>query len=389
MRFLVGLFILTFSHAVWAQAPVPSAHPVQEVEDKLKARTLREKELKVELANIKSDLSKKRKKMVGVARNIKGNENKLIKLEERIDIKRQEQLAIEVRLNEDRGAISDLVLALERVRRVPPEALIARPGAPLETAQSAMLLQSVLPRVYERAEGLKSDLAALKTIIESLKEDRAEVIKTSKELEKDHKKLASLLSQRESLYSKTAKDVKKQQAELKKISLQASNLRDLVSRIEKKQREEDARRKRQKSSGTVVTSYKTPIPKAGESQLPISGIIRVGYGKSDEIGAVSQGIRIESRAKALVVAPMGGVVDYAGPFKGYGQIIILKHQKGYHSLIAGLGKIDTVVGRAVSAGEPIGIMGSNASNNEAPALYYELRYKGHPVNPSKKISGLR
>ncbi len=389
MRLLISLIILTLPHTAWAQTPVPSAHPVQEVEDKLKARKQHEKELKAELKNIKSDLSKKKKEMVGVARHIKNNENKLIKLEERIDLKRQEQLAIEVRLNEDRGAISDLVLALERVRRVPPEALIARPGAPLETAQSAMLLQSVLPRIYGRAEGLKADLTALKSIIESLKEDRTEVIKTSKKLAGNHTRLASLLNQRESLYSKTAKDVKKQQAELKKISLQARNLRDLVSRIEKKQREEDARRKKQKSLGKLAKTYKTPIPKSGEAQLPISGIIRIGYGKSDEIGAVSQGLKIESRAKALVVAPMGGVVDYAGHFKGYGQIIILKHQKGYHSLIAGLEKIDTVVGRAVSAGEPIGRMSAKSSDNEAPTLYYELRYKGHPVNPSKKISGLR
>ena len=360
------------------------------IEEKLKDREKREKALRAELKNIKSDLAKKKKSMVSVASDIKNNEGKLIKLEARIDKKRQEQLEIEERLNKDQGAISDLVLALERVRRVPPEALVAKPGAPLETAQSAMLLQSVLPQVYGRAEGLRQDLDALKFIIEEMKKDRAEVLSVSKKLEKNHSRLAGLLKERESLYSKTATDVKKQQAELKKISQQASSLRDLVKRIEKKQREEDARNKKQKKSGnTINAAYRTPIPKAGETQLPISGLIRIGYGKQDDIGAVSKGLKIESRAKALVVAPMGGVVDYAGSFKGYGQIIILKHQKGYHSLIAGLGKIDTVVGRAVSAGEPIGKMGQNASDNEGPILYYELRYKGQPVNPSKKISGLR
>ena len=392
MRFLIAVFIavyLMLPALAAAQTPVPSAHPLKEVEKELKEREQLEKKLKAELKGIKSDLSKKRLEMVDVAKSIKNNEARLIKLEERIDIKRQEQLAIEARLNEDRGAISDLVLALERVRRVPPEALVARPGAPLETAQSAMLLQSTLPRVYGRAEGLKEDLDKLRAIIESLKEDRAEAIKTAKQLEGSHKKLSGLLSERESLYDKTAQDVKKQQAELEKISKQARNLKDLVQQIEKKQREEEAWREKQKTAGVINTSYKTPIPKSGESQLPISGIIKVGYGNSDDIGAVSQGLKIEGRKGALVVAPMGGVVDYAGPFKGYGQIIILKHQKGYHSLIAGLGKIDTVVGRAVSAGEPVGKMGSGSSDTPAPTLYYELRYKGQPVNPSKKISGLR
>ncbi len=86
---------------------------------------------------------------------------------------------------------------------------------------------------------------------------------------------------------------------------------------------------------------------------------------------------------------MGGVVDYAGIFKGYGNIIILRHEKDYHSLIAGLDKIDTIVGRAVNAGEPMGKMVSSSSDGGQPVLYYELRHKGKPVNPSKKISGLK
>ena len=165
----------------------------------------------------------------------------------------------------------------------------------------------------------------------------------------------------------------------------AAALEKAITDLETRAKEEEARRK---ASGATSARYmKTPVPKTGEAQLPIAGLIKVNYGNTDDIGAVSKGIKIEGRGGALVVAPMGGVVDYAGPFKGYGQIVILRHQKGYHSLIAGLDKIDTVVEQAVSAGEPIGKMAS--SGGKSPLLYYELRYKGQPVNPSKKISGLR
>ncbi len=385
-------FTILFAPLAQAEIPLPSAHPVKEIEDELKTKQQREQELKKEMQAIKSGLDEKKQDMLSVAKKIKKNEQKLINLEQRIDAKEQEQLAIEVRLNQDRGSISDLVLALERMRRIPPEALLARPGAPLETAQSAMLLQSVLPSIHHRAEGLKKDVEALEKIITDLKADRESVIETSKNLETDRKKLSAILSEREQLYSKTAHDVEEQQAELKKISSQAKNLRDLVARIEKRQKEEDERHKQvslnSSSSKTIARATPTRIPRAGEAQLPVSGLIRVGYGKQDDIGAISQGLKIEGRENALVVAPMGGVVDYTGNFKGYGQIIILKHQKGYHSLVAGLGKIDTVVGRAVSAGEPIGRMGV-IENGKAPLLYYELRYQGNPVNPSKKISGLK
>ena len=109
--------------------------------------------------------------------------------------------------------------------------------------------------------------------------------------------------------------------------------------------------------------------------MPVSGIIRINYGQQDEIGAPSEGLHIEGRQGGLVVSPMGGIVRYTGPFRRYGQLIIVEHKKGYHSLVAGLARIDTVVGQSLAAGEPIGILGD-------ANLYYELRYKGRPVNPS-------
>jgi septal ring factor EnvC (AmiA/AmiB activator) len=197
-------------------------------------------------------------------------------------------------------------------------------------------------------------------------------------LQENKKKLSTVLSKREAIYATTEKDIKTKNAKLSKISAQAWNLKDLVKKLEQRQKAENAKR-----------TKSPPIPSPGNGQLPAGGRILVGYGKTDEIGAVSQGLKIQTRPDALIVAPMGGIIDYAGQFKGYGNLIIIKHQKNYHSLIAGLSKIDTVVGRQVSAGEPIGKMASSSGNNSLQTLYYELRYKGSPVNPSKRISGLR
>ena len=85
---------------------------------------------------------------------------------------------------------------------------------------------------------------------------------------------------------------------------------------------------------------------------------------------------------------MGGVVEFAGPFKSYGNIILIKHNHKYHSLVAGLEKISSVVGQSVEAGEPLGQMGKNMSDGRPPNLYYELRHRGQPINPSRKINGL-
>jgi septal ring factor EnvC (AmiA/AmiB activator) len=365
---------------------MPSAHPSLEIERERDEREAREKRLKSEMSDIRAELERKKNDLIDVAADIKDNETELLQLEQDIAEKRQRQLDIEVRLDKDRGALSELILAMQRIERVPPEALIARPGAPLETAQSAMLLRNILPRLNKQAEELNNNLEELTKIIASLEEDREAALKTAKKLERNRTTLTGLLKERESLYARTEQDIASNKAELERISAQAKNLRELVARIEKKQQEEEARRQRQAELKKEAV-VQTPVPRSGVAQVPLAGMIRTGYGKSDDIGAISKGIRIDGRSNAMVVAPMGGVVDFAGPFKGYGQIIIIRHEDEYHSLVAGLARIDTVVGRAVSAGEPIGQMAAEPAE-DGNALYYELRHRGQPDNPAKKIPGL-
>ena len=98
---------------------------------------------------------------------------------------------------------------------------------------------------------------------------------------------------------------------------------------------------------------------------------------ADEGGVRSKGITITSRPGAAVVAPYDGVVAFAGPFRGYGQLLIIEHSEGYHTLLAGLGRIDAAVGQHILAGEPVGVM----ENDGAPSLYVELRRDGQPINP--------
>ena len=393
MKFLLPLLLIfTLTLPAYAQEK-PSKQSIKKVEEKLKNSKVKEKELKSELKSIKGDLNKKKKNLVEVAQEIKENEQSLSTLERQIKEKTLAQESIEMSLDEDRKAISDLVLALQRIRRIPPEAIIAKPDTPLKTAQSTMLLESILPRIYKRADQLKVDLKQLDEIIKSLEADRKSVQTTAKKLQKDKTRLSSLLSERERIYAKTEKNVAQQQAELKKISSQARDLRDLVKKIEKKKKTDRARKKKvaaQKAqSSKALVPKSTPIPKAGQAQLPVSGFMTVRYGATDSIGATSKGIKIRSRPSALVVAPMGGVVEYTGKFKNYGNMIIIQHQKNYHSLIAGLGNINTNVGRAVSSGEPIGKMSPSTGNDDNITLYYELRYNGKTINPSKRISGLR
>lgn len=390
MRFILCLVLLLSSLPVRAEdAARPPVHPARELEIEKSQSEKKKAELEKQAKKIDSELKSTQDALVGIATEVQENEEKLSTLDKRIVANRKEQNEIEARLKKDRHSIGNLVMALERLDRTPPEAILARPGAPLETAQSAMLLQGILPGVYERADRLKKDLNRLDALLKELQRDQTDLKETAATLSAKQKEVASLVDKRKNLYAQTRSDILAQEAALKEISARAANLQDLVARIER--REKEAERTRVAALDEPVKQERkarpTPIPKAGSSQLPITGLIRVGYKQVDDIGAESQGLTIEGRSGALVVAPMGGVVRYAGHFKNYGEIIIVEHEKDYHSLIAGLARIDTVVGQSVAAGEPVGIL-SKASGGSNPTLYYELRLKGQPVNPARKFAGL-
>jgi len=116
----------------------------------------------------------------------------------------------------------------------------------------------------------------------------------------------------------------------------------------------------------------------GHLRLPARGIRTGRYGESTGLGPRAQGITLRTRRDAQVVAPHDGRVVFAGPFRHYGLILIISHGEGYHTLLAGLSKLQVVVGQAMLTGEPVGVMG----RDDKRSLYIELRRKGTAINPN-------
>jgi septal ring factor EnvC (AmiA/AmiB activator) len=125
--------------------------------------------------------------------------------------------------------------------------------------------------------------------------------------------------------------------------------------------------------------------------VPASGTLVGRFDETNRLGITSKGLTFETRPGAQVVAPFDGRIVFAGPFRGYGQILIIKHSDGYHSLLAGLGRVEGSVGQWLVAGEPVGVM---ADGTDKPRLYLELRHNNQPINPlpwlairDEKVSG--
>ena len=94
-----------------------------------------------------------------------------------------------------------------------------------------------------------------------------------------------------------------------------------------------------------------------------------------------RGLILQPYPGAPIVAPLDGEVRFAGNFRGYGELLILEHSGGYHSLIAGFGRLDARVGQQVLAGEPVGVTAlPQSGTTDNPTLYFEFRSNGQPIN---------
>ncbi|MBH1993377.1 MAG: peptidoglycan DD-metalloendopeptidase family protein, partial [Sphingomonadaceae bacterium] len=110
-------------------------------------------------------------------------------------------------------------------------------------------------------------------------------------------------------------------------------------------------------------------------RLPVVGQLVTGMGEVNDGGVRSRGLTLVTQPGAQVVAPTAGRVAFAGPYRGYGQILIIDHGQGWTTLITGLHRVTAQVGDSARQGDPVGIAGQGR-----PTITIELRRNGRPVD---------
>lgn len=123
----------------------------------------------------------------------------------------------------------------------------------------------------------------------------------------------------------------------------------------------------------------------GRLPWPINGKVVIPYGSHNDprfnTPVFRNGIYIETKDDS-VKAVSGGKVVFADWFKGYGNLLIINHGEGYHTLYANLAETFLKVGDIIKINETVGRVGESGVFN-APSLYFELRYKGKPLDPAQ------
>lgn len=346
---------------------------LKEVEKALERGRSRTATLEKEAAQLEAELQSLQKTMVESAGRAQRQEEIVSDLEGRLDAYRAEERQKVTRLNQRRATTDAVLAALQRIARVPPEALIAMPSSVVDTARTSIVLSAVVPELELEAAALRDDLVALRNLRTEISTRVSSLSAARTTLDRERVALDRLIDRKSRLHSKTLSDTDQERKQLASLSSNAADLRALVDRLE-----EESRRL---PVVLAPPSGRTLSFSAGRGTMPFpaKGRILRRYGEPEETGVTNRGLVIETRPAAQVVAPFDGRIVFAGPFRRYGQLLIIAHGEGYHTLLAGIASIDGTVGQWLLAGEPIGRMGP--ATGQKPELYIELRRNGEPINP--------
>ncbi len=144
----------------------------------------------------------------------------------------------------------------------------------------------------------------------------------------------------------------------------------------------------QKGVQTAATSEDFRSLK-GALQWPVDGNLAIPYGTYQDpkfnTPVFRNGIYIKSQEDADVRAIYTGKVVFADWFKGLGQVVILDHGDGYHTVYANLSRMSASVGSLIKSMEKVGNSGDSGVL-EGAGIYFELRYNGKPINPLQWLS---
>lgn len=339
-----------------------------------------------------------REQCVNAAAAVRQRETSIGALDMAIKVMERGAEAKKREITQSRAEQEALLGALERLARAPPEALAFAPEGLVDRRRSAILIGAAVPALSARARQLGGQLAALSSAQGQIEARRTDVDEARAALAKGREELTKLVSRRDALIELLLHQDGKPVA-ASPLGDQASDLVDLIKQADAAADQRDkalsARLRVLYGASAKASPLADPTrPKSlraldaprAEMTWPVAGEVSHRFGDADRFGRPSQGLTLQATPGGLVVAPFDGRVDYAGPFRGYGLILIIRHGGGYHSLLAGLGRVDVKAGQWLLAGEPVGSLADADDKDGAATVYLELRRDERPVDPQSRLA---
>lgn len=294
-----------------------------------------------------------------------------------------------------RARLARLAAALERLARTPREALLLHAQAPVDALRAGRLLAHAVPAVEAHARAVAvalDDHRAARAALAGEEEALAAALAAE---EAGRARLEEMIARRGRLMAALDAERMSVAMRLEMLGREMGSLRELLERLAARRAEEERARaaaaaaaEQEREAGErarQASAEARPFAEArGRARPPAPGRLVANWGQADASGTASRGMAFEAAPEATIVSPWHGTVAYAGPFRGYGVILIVDSGDGYHWFVTGFGRLDVAPGQPVRAGEPVGqAPGAGAAR---PVVYVELRRNGQPVDPAPWVA---
>jgi septal ring factor EnvC (AmiA/AmiB activator) len=332
-----------------------------------------------------------RKQAAAVAASIQAAEAGIDAAEVRLGMVQQILSAQRAQLATRQAPMLRLTGALQSLSRRPPVAVLAQPGSLTDMVHVRMVLNDVMPEIDRRTKGLKSELAKTRAMREDVALATRALKAEQQKLADRRKELVKMEGQRRLQSRQLASSAA---VEGDRAIARAEEARDITSLLDGLAGDAAVRDRLAQLSGPVQrpslgASGSNSIAIGGDLadadsatasgpppyRLPVLGKLVAGFGEATANGTRSAGLSIRTRAGAQVVAPADGRIAFAGPYRGYGTILIIDHANGWSTLITNLIAASPAVGSRVTQGEPLGRAGP-----DRPIITIELRRQGRPID---------
>jgi septal ring factor EnvC (AmiA/AmiB activator) len=396
--------------------PAPVRSPLDQRQEELRAleegmrlSEAQRKRIEAELEIVRTDRTRLTAALLAATQRVQTAESRVAEAEKRLDASLAGEKAIQDSLAARRDTIANLLAALQRLGHRPPPALLVKPDDVLGAIRAAILLGGLVPELRVETEILAADLAELTSLRRAVSAERDRLRQEAGELGEERQRLAALTEARRADVGESEKALQAERERARALARQALDLKDLIARMENEisgaRRGADAARRadedRRQRPGDAARGA-SPFANAGRLTpaisfanargllpRPVVGEVRKSFGAPDGFGGVERGLSISARPRAVVSSPTDGWVAFSGPYRTYGQLLIINAGDGYYVVLAGLARINVEVGQFVLAGEAVGAMGETSGSTAAaiaigakqPILYVEFRKDGVAIDP--------
>ena len=350
------------------------------------------------------DRSKLNQQLIDTAARVRDVEADISATQDRLGALDGQERLLQNSLDQRQAVIVEILAALQRVGQQPPPALMVRPEDALSAVRTAIALGAVLPEMRAQADALSGDLFDMLSLRKQIVGQRDQLAGDLDLLGREQLRMTLLIDERQkkqALAEQALTDEKQRAADLAR---QVDDIKDLIAKVEARL-DTATRATREANRGTTSDATQPGLaalsdpgrlaPAAafadmrGRLRLPVNGVRIREFGGSDGVGGTQKGLSIAAKPGSEITAPCDGWVVYAGPFRSYGQLLILNAGGGYHVLLAGMERTSVDLGQFVLTGEPVAVMGDGSqvsptgiSGPKQPVLYVEFRKDGTPIDPS-------